>query len=251
MKNKKIILVLTILFSSKLLAINFDKENFSLALGAQGSSLLYKRGIVTYSGYQIIPIYSLNLFNENLLLAGSGLYYKLQASEKSHFWFRLNGNSTPDRPLYSTVDNQDERVERKETSEFDIFYQYEFERSSYLRFNYSKDLKAHKGNYYEFKFRYNIVDISNKGLFEIGTFVSLGYGDQRHNEYFYGNGASKSSLNNAEYGISVTSSKAIDNFWPTLKLTRFEILGDENQNASFVREKSSFTVEALVAFKVW
>lgn len=251
MKPTLILILFSLFLSHNLFALNLKKSDFSFALGVQGSAILHKRGITTYNGYQVTPIYSLNLFSKNLLLAGSSLYFKKVLSEKSHIWFRLNGSATPDRPLYYTTTSEEDSILREDTSEFDIIYQYNLKRSSYFRFVFSKDLVAHGGNYMELKTRYNIIDISSRGLVEIGVYGAIGFGDSNHNEYLYGTGANRNGLNNIEYGLSITSTKAIDNLWPTLKLTKFEVLGDENRSAAYVEDKAGFNIEALIAFKVW
>lgn len=243
---KKIILLL--LVSNSLYA--FSKKDLSLALGAQTSSLTYKRGIITHKGYQIIPIYALSLFHKNIFAAGSALYYQVKLNEKIKLTSRLNFNSTNDRPLFYSNEDEEDRIRRDRTSEFDTFIQYDFTDASFIRLDYSKDLVAHKGNYAAIKFRYDLINSKNRMLFEPGFFISTGMGDQNHNEYLYGLGAS-SGKNNIEYGFSITSSKAIDNLWPTLKVTQFEILGQGNKNASYVQETKGFSIEALFAMKVW
>lgn len=232
----------------------FEKRHFGAAVGAQASSLLYKRGIITYKGYQVFPIYSVQLFNPNLLIAGSAIYLKTQLGDENFFLrTRVNFGATPDRPLYETDEDEDERVERDQTNELDIYLEKHFENGSFARGQISKDLKAHNGYYYEMFARVSLVNMnkaSDPALINIGLFASAGYGDEKHNEYLYGAGADKASLNNFEYGLSITSPKVIDSFWPTLKISTFQILGD-NKEGSFVRETTGTSIEALFAFKVW
>lgn len=241
-------LILLLVVSSSLFA--FSKKDLSLALGAQASSLTYKRGIITHKGYQVVPIFALNLFSEDLFIAGSGLYYKMNLTKNLNFMTRLNLNSTNDRPLFYSNEDEVDRVRREKTNELDFFVQYDFSFASYIRLDYSKDLTAHKGQYVALKLRYDLINSKSKELIEPGIFVSAGHGDKEHNDYLYGEGA-KSGMNNVEYGVSITSTKAIANFWPTLKITEFQILGDENKKASFVQETKGFSIEALFAMKVW
>ena len=49
----------------------------------------------------------------------------------------------------------------------------------------------------------------------------------------------------------MTSPDVIDYFWPTLKVSSFEILGEQNRSASFVTDKKGFQVELLFAFKLF
>lgn len=233
----------------------FNTKDFSIALGAQYSSLLKKRGIITYGSHQIIPIFSVQLFDPNLLLAGSALYYKIPISGDSFFLrTRLNFNSTNDEPLYETDEDEDERISRDATSEFDLFIEKHFEDDSFLRLQISKDFVAHHGSYGELYGRLSIIDVvgAKKPLLDLGVFSSIGYGSKEHNEYLYGTRTDieDSSLNNFEYGITLTSPKVIDSFWPTLSISSFQILG-KNSEGSLVKERNGAQIELLLAFKVW
>jgi hypothetical protein len=228
----------------------FSKKDFTLALGAQANSLIYKRGIITYEGYQVVPIYSVSLFRKDLFIAGSALYYNLEIINKIRLLSRLNINATKDEPLCITDEKEEERVRRDKTNEFDLFLQYDFTHSSYIRLEYSKDLVAHHGEYTALHLRYDFKDSGAPTLIQPGLFVSLGQGDKAHNEYLYGAGAD-SGLNNIEYGFSIISPKAIDNFWPTLKITRFEILGNENRDATFVQKKDGISLQLIVAKRLF
>lgn len=255
MFNFKRLILILILASSSVYADSFSTKHFSAAVGFQANSLLYKRGIITYEGYQVFPIYSVQLFYPNLLLAGSALYYKIPLSSDSFFLrTRLNFDATNDEPLYITEEEEEDRIRRDTTNEFDLFLEKHFEDNSFIRFQFSKDLVAHHGSYYEVYGRlslFNLVGASNKGsLLDLGVFASVGYGDEKHNEYLYGIGADKDSLNNLEYGITLTSPRAIDSFWPTLKISSFQILED-NKHGSFVQETSGVSAEVLAAIKVW
>ncbi len=255
-------IILQVIFFQILLASNiwaspfFAKEKFQVALGLQADSLIYKRGIITYEGPQAFPIYAVSLFHPDLILAGSALYYKQRVLyENLYFRTRLNVNSTNDTPLYFTTEKEEDRIRREDTTELDLFLEYLMPNESFLRLNLSQDLVAHKGHYLELRARLGLLNlIKNEGeraLIQAGLFVAAGYGDQRHNEYFYGQGANKSGVNNIEYGISVVSPKVIDLFWPTFTISRFHLLGEENKNGSFVQELKGWSAQALFAFKVW
>ena len=232
----------------------FDKKHLEVAAGIQANSLLYKRGIITYEGYQITPIVSIKLFHPDLLFAGSSLYYKHALPYKNLFFrSRLNFNSTQDEPLYYTSENEEDRVRRDTTSELDGYIEYDAKEKGFIRLQYSKDLVEHQGNYFELRGSIALGNFIKKGkgyLIQPGLFTAIGHGDKEHNEYFYGDGA-EASLNNIEYGLLINSPGVIDIFWPTLKITRFEILGDKNREASFVQEKDGWNIELLMAFKIF
>ncbi len=251
---KKLIITLTFFcFYSK--TDFFKKEELHAAVGVQASSLLYKRGIITYNSYQVVPIYAVHLFNPDLLIAGSALYYKFNFHNNFFLRSRLNVDSTLDKPLYYTKEEEQDRVRRETTSELDLYLEYLSEKGSYFRFQLSQDLSAHEGRYYELRGRVPVANLyvnsKNRALIQPGVFAAIGYGDSKHNKYLYGTIPNHSGLNNIEYGVTITSPSVIDVFWPTLKFTRFQILGDENKRGSFVKESDGYQIEVLAAFKVW
>lgn len=249
-----IILIILIILIPYAQASYFKKSNLQVAAGAQFNSLLYKRGIITYQGHQAIPIYAISLFNPNLLLAGSALYFKHNLTNNLNIRTRLHFDSSQDRPLYYTSERMDSRIRREITNELDFFLEYNFDQGHYLRYELSKDIKTHHGVYHEIRGRLALADFfkgtNQHPLIQPGFFTAIGHANKEHNLYFYGPGA-KSGLNNIEYGLYITSPKVIDVFWPTLKLTRFEILGEENRRAGHVQQKAGYSLQVLMAFRVW
>lgn len=245
---KKIIIISLLLFCNITSASFFNKKEFELAVGATSTSINHKRGIITYGGYQVLPLLSVKLFNPDLLFAGSSLYYKLRlGSEKFLLRSRLTFNSTKDTPLTYTTEDEDERVRRDKTSELSLFLEYNFEDGHYILFESTKDLVAHSGEYFELKSRIALLDLK----LQPGIFFAIGYGDSRHNLYLYGENAAGSGVNNIEYGIDITSPRAIENFWPVFKITRFELVGEDNKKASFVDETSGYAAQLLMAFRIY
>ncbi len=251
----KIIILGSILHMSAAQGAFFSTKDFNVALGVQGNSLLYKRGIVTYEGYQIVPIYTVELFNPKLSMAGGALYYKHELSKNLLLRTRLNFDSTLDEPLYKTLEDEGARIRRESTTELDVYLEYTVINDSFFRFLISQDVVAHKGHYFELRGRLALLDLYKKTLqkplIQLGIFSSIGYGSSEHNGYLYGSGAHTSGFNNLEYGISITSPKVIEQFWPTFKITRFHVLGDNNKEGSYVQETKGWSVEALMAFRVW
>jgi len=252
---KLMFFIITISISS-VFAESFSKKHFELAIGAQLNSILYKRGIITYGGSQAFPLVSVKLFHPDLLFAGSSLYYKLDLIKDSlNLRTRLNLNSTGDMPLYESSEDEDKRVERDQTNEFSLYLEYNNDRQDYFRLETTRDLVAHFGVYNEVHANIQLLNFSkgsNKdSLFLLGMFGAVGFGDKSHNEYLYGEGARGYSQNNIEYGLTIKSPKVIDLFWPTFKLTRFEIYGDKNRSAQLVDERDGWSIEILSAFRVF
>ena len=251
---KHILLFLPLIISLTAHAKFFDKKDFTVAVGGQVSSLLYKRGIITYEGYQAFPIYSISLFNPNLHLIGSSLFYNVPINGKKFLLrSRIQFDATNDEPLYYTNEEEDDRIRRDKTNEFDSYLEYSFDDGHYLRLQYSKDLVEHHGEFFELHGRLALADFYGSGdnsLIQPGIFAAVGYGDSKHNQYLYGEGAGSTGVTSQEYGIYIASPKAIEVFWPTLKMTWFELVGDARDGA-YVEEKSGFSIEALAAFRVF
>lgn len=225
----------------------FNKKDFHFALGAETLNQFHKRGITTYGGYQVFPIFAVDLFNPNLQIIGSSLHYRLFFTKNFYLRTRLATNSTKDKPLYFTSEKELERVRREKTNEADLYLEYKSSENHYYRFQFSQDLVAHKGQYAELFGHYPLWG----GFYQLGIFTSLGAGTTRHNEYFYGSGAGKFGLNNLEYGLMLTAPSVIDMYFPVVRISHFSILGNENKSASFVQEKSGFSIEALFAFRIF
>lgn len=233
----------------------FSQKDFGLILGGQASTISYKRGIITYEGAQAVPFFGAQLFHPDWLFAGSALYYRRELSKNLLFRTRLNFDATGDDPLYETSEDIEARVTRESTTELDLILEYTFSDDSFLRFLVSQDLVAHNGHQLELRGRWAIYDVikksGEKALAQLGLFAQVGYGNGDHNEYLYGVGAEASGFNHVEYGLSVTSPKVIEAFWPTMKLTRFHLLGEGREKASYVQETDGWSFEVLAAFKVW
>ena len=244
-------LIITLFLINTAYADFFSTKDFSASLGLQGKTLNHKRGIITYGGNQVSPIVVATLFNPNLMIAGTSLYYTQKFSNNQFIVrSRIKTNATGDTPLNYTSEEEDERVRRDKTNEFDFYLEYQTKNFTYFRYQVSIDLVAHNGTYHELYTHFPIYNIKD-GLFLLGAFASAGVGDLKHNEYLYGEGAAGNSINNVEYGLTIRSPKVIDMFWPTFRVSRFQIIDEKNQNASFVKEKSGVNAEALMAFKIW
>jgi hypothetical protein len=91
---------------------------------------------------------------------------------------------------------------------------------------------------------------NRKSLIQPGLFASVGGGNKDHNTYLYGEDAPGFGITNTQYGLAITSPRVIDVFWPTLKISHFELMGDA-RTASFVKEVKGWQVEALFAFQIF
>jgi hypothetical protein len=235
----------------------FSKDDFAVALGAEYLSQLERRGIIVYKGYQVFPIYSVDLFNPDLQLVGSSLNYRWRLdSQALTLRTRLSIDSTNDSPLYETKEKKTDRIRRTSTSEVEGFLEWRALSYMELSASISQDIGAHGGTHGEVGTRLilgNFVQREERGaMIQPALFGTLGLATKRHNEYLYGNGAEK-GLSHYTFGFSVSSPAVIDTFYPVLKISRFGLLGNKNRSAAFVRsdEKDSWQILALAAFRVW
>jgi hypothetical protein len=247
--------LLILLSASVVSAEAFSTKHLQGAVGFQAASLLHKRGIITYEGWQALPLISVQLFHPDWLIAGSALYYTNHFSQNWILRGRLNIDATGDSPLYETGEKEIDRVRRETTSELDIYLEYRTLGQSFVRLQYSQDLMAHKGYYAELYGRVALIDFleqdNGRALLQPGFFAAVGGGNSTHNQYLYGAGADGLGLNNIEFGLSVTSPSVIDVFWPTLQISHFQILGDGNRHGAFVQEQSGWSAQLLAAFRVF
>ena len=156
-------------------------------------------------------------------------------NERFLFRSRLHSDSTLDQPLYFTEEEKEnERIRRETTNELDLFLEYRFEQRGELAFMASQDLSAHQGTYAE-----------TSGRLVLGNFIP------KNNSYLYGEEASDTGLTNYSVGFSISSPAVIDIFYPVVKITYSEIIGDKNRAASYVKERSHWQALALFAFRIF
>lgn len=224
------------------------------ALGFLAKTQNVKRGIITYKGHQIQPIVSIEKEGLPFMIAGSSLYYRTELKKNYYIRSRIRMNSTGDHPSYFTETPESETIQREKTNEWDTYLEY-LNANQYIRFQYTKDLNAHKSNYYEIHARqaiYNYKRKDVKAIIQPSLYASIGYGDKDHNEYLYGEYEhAEAGFNNYEVGLIIASPNVIDPFWPTLKLNYFEILGDDNRQGAYVKDKQGISFELLMGFRVF
>lgn len=256
MKLKNILLLsLLALTPNKGHATFFSHKDFAGALGGQYVSLLERRGIIVYDGYQAFPIFSVNLWNPNLQLVGSTLNYRWSISEDTLVLrTRINFDATNDKPLYETDEKEEGRVRRKTTNEVEGFVEWRAHKLLELNANVSQDVTAHGGIHAEVGTRIILGEYVKKNksyLIQPALFGSLGAATKDYNEYMYGAGA-QGGISHYSAGFSVSAPAVIDYFYPVLKATWFGLIDSANRNATYVQkdEKESFQILALFAFRI-
>ena len=205
----KLLLITTFLFS-----LTSSASEWKVALGGIATTQNVKRGMITYKGYQVVPIYSVEKEGSPFMLAGTSFYYRKEVKENIFLRSRIRFNATGDRPSYFTETDEDETIKRDRSTEWDIFLEH-LTKDHYYRLEVSRDLTSHRSNYYELHLRqaiYNYERPGMKAVIQPSIFASVGYGDRDHNQYLYGSSA-VSGLNNYELGVIIASPNVIDPFF--------------------------------------
>lgn len=227
-------------------------DEWKIAVGALSKTLNTKRGMITYQGHQVSPIFSIEKEGIPLMIAGSSVYYRQRIEGDFFVRSRLHFNATGDHPAYFTETPESETIQREQTNEWNVYLEHQ-NNEHYFRFEVSRDLNAHESNYFEVHSRFALFDYIRpkmKAVIQPSVYAAIGYGDEGHNQYLYGNSA-QSGVNHYELGIIVASPNVIDPFFPTLKLNYFEILGEENRGAELVEHRQGVALEILFAFRVF
>lgn len=227
-------------------------NEWKVAVGALSKSLNTKRGMITYQGHQISPIFSIEKEGLPLMIAGSSLYYRQKIEGDFFVRSRLHFNATGDHPAYFTETPESETLQREQTNEWNVYLEHQ-NNEHYIRFELSRDLNAHESNYFEVHSRFALFDYKKPGMKAViqpSIYAAIGNGDEEHNQYLYGQSA-QSGVNHYELGFVIASPNVIDPFFPTLKLNYFEILGDDNREAEFVEHKQGISFEFLFAFRIF
>jgi hypothetical protein len=235
---------------------DFHHKGFlsSLNLGARYSSVLEKRGVILYDGFQIDPIVGVFLFDDKLEFLGDSIGYRDFVAGK---WLRLRTRfvSITDKPLFPSTDAiRNGSPDRKDTYEwenraefflpgYNDHYQAEFD------LGIAKDLSAHHGTYIDIQakaklFDYRIPVLATK--VEPNLFGSLGWGDTAHNQYFYGPSANHAGINNFSYGLWFAFPEQADRYYPIVQLTHFQTLGDY-RNGEYAQGRNSGWLFSFIA----
>ena len=225
----------------------------SLNLGIRYSSLYENRGVILYDGYQIDPVVGVFFFNDRLEFLGDSISYRdFIYSDQIRLRTRLQ--SITDNPLYPAVDSK-KRTDREDSVEWqnkiELFTPgYNENYIAEFDLGFSKDLSAHNGLYIDFTSKLKLFDFSMdklKILIEPNLFFTLGYGDENHNQYFYGPQAADAGLNNLSYGLWFNFPNEADRNYPIIQIKHFEVLGKQRLEADYAKDNSSGWMISFIA----
>jgi len=213
----------------------------SVNLGIRYSSVLENRGVIFYRDFQIDPVLGIFLFDDRLEFLGDSIGYR-DFVYQDRVRLRSRLVSISDKPLFpATSSIQNGSPDRPDTHEWntraEIFIPgYNDHYAAELDLGYAKDIDQHHGNYFDFQakiklFQYRVPQLN--ALIEPNFFTGVGWGDEHHNQYFYGPSAVESGFNNLSYGLWFAFPEAADRYYPIIQITHFEVLGRQNKSAEF------------------
>lgn len=234
---------LTILLSLLIISLNVSAAVSGFKVGARFYSIWENRGVIQYHDFQLLPIVALFMYEDRLEIVPSYISYRDYIySDRIRFRTRLQ--TVNDNPVFPKHDSiKDIYPDRESTYEW--VNRLEFFIPAYNE-NYiaeidlaiHKDLKAHHGLYTELMGKLKLFTFENTFLkestVEPNLYFSLGHGDKRHNEYFYG-ATNSDGVNNLAYGLWFNFLDLADRNNPALIIKHFEVLGDKNKNAPLAR----------------
>jgi hypothetical protein len=226
-------------------------DHFKFALGAEYLSNLQKRGATLYDSYQVIPIYSAEIFSKNLVAVGTSLNFKHQLSNRMLYRAILNLNATGDEPLYETGEEFDKQIARDKTTEVDQRFEYGLPMYGEVYLHYSKDVAAHWGSYTELGLRAVLVTIETQKLnWQASLTATVGGGNKFHNRYLYGANARYGSTNYS-LGVSLAAPPAIDHYFPVVEVKHYKLAGAAKNGVLVADKQEGVQVIALFAVKVF
>lgn len=222
--------------------------NFSgVKLGARYTNISESRGVILYNDFQLLPFLAVFAFEDRLEFLTSSISYRdFIYEDKIRFRTRLQAIS--DNPIFPKTKSIEEIYPDREDSfewvnRLEVFVPgYNDNYLGELDFAVHKDLKAHNGLYGEFMGKTKLFTFQNefirRSIVEPNLYVTLGYGDKRHNEYYYG-AIDSEGFNNFGYGLWFNFTDLSDRNNPVITFKHFEVLGDKNKTGALARNRDS------------
>lgn len=227
----------------------------SINLGVRYSSVLQSRGVIFYPDFQVDPVVGIFLFDDKVEYLGDSLGYR-DFVYKNILRLRTRLVSISDDPLFPNHRSvQGGNPNRSDTVEWsnraELFLPgYNDQYKTEIDFEYSKDIAETWGQYVSVQSKVKILDFTVPRFateVEPNLFLSVGWGDWRHNQYFYGSSAKSDGLNNISYGLWFAFPNESDRYYPIIQLTGFEVLGDKNKNGAFARGSNQGLLFSFIA----
>lgn len=255
----KYILPLVVLFSSSMVFAEKPKPLrtgllSTASVGARMSSLLTHRGVVTYDDFQVSPFLVLIFLDEKVEYLGDSIGFRdFIAGDYLRFRTRLQYVSdTPFLPSNKNI--EDKGTDREDTYEwangFELFLPgYNKNYRAELSLMHYKDIKAHRGEFFEFQGKVKLFDFTtplSKARLEPNFVYTTGFGDRRHNDYAYGPGEGAGGPTYRSYGLWLAIPEVVDRYYPNVQLTYFET-ANAQRDGVFAKERDKGVLFSFIA----
>ncbi len=234
--------------------LDWNWRYVKVAVGAEYFSNLSGYGATFYDSFQVVPIVAVDLFHPNLQLIGTSPRFQWPVGDSLLFRSHINLGTPGDSPLYTTGEETTNRNERDAGVSFSQFVEIGKPEYGEFRIEYEQFVGGSQGSYFDFRLRVPVHNFYWKStILQPSLFASFGVGSADFNSYIYGDGAANDfSVNNFSVGVELTIPSHIDHFYPALRMKYYEVLGDNNRNASLVSgDSNGFQIIAIVAFEIF
>lgn len=249
---KKIFFTVLLMLSSLDALAEYQPSNkwksvSGVKVGAKFFSIWESRGVIQYNDFQLAPAIAVFMFEDRFEFLTSSVSYRDFIYEDK-IRLRTRFQAISDNPIFPKHDSiKDIYPDRENSWEWvnraEFFIPgYNEDYISEFDFGIHKDLKAHHGLYYELTGKLKLFTFQNTllrtSMVEPNLIVTVGYGDKRHNEYYYG-ALDSEGLNNLSYGVWFHFNDLSDRNNPVITVKHFEVLGDKNKNAILARDRNN------------
>lgn len=249
---KKIFFAVLLMLSSLDALAEYQPSNkwksvSGVKVGAKFFSIWESRGVIQYNDFQLAPAIAVFMFEDRFEFLTSSVSYR-DFIYKDKIRLRTRFQAISDNPIFPKHDSiKDIYPDRENSWEWvnraEFFIPgYNEDYISEFDFGIHKDLKAHHGLYYELTGKLKLFTFQNTllrtSMVEPNLIVTVGYGDKRHNEYYYG-ALDSEGLNNLSYGVWFHFNDLSDRNNPVITVKHFEVLGDKNKNAILARDRNN------------
>lgn len=231
----------------------------SINLGTRFSSILELRGATFYDHLQFDPVIGIFMFDDRFEFLGDSVGYRDFISGR---WLRARTkfNRISDKPLFprssSLIGVRNTRRDSIEWSSSLEFFlpAYDDTYSQEIDLNFSQDLEAHHGQYFEIKSKTKIIDFKAPLLdvkVEPNFVASLGWGSSEHNGYFYGNNEAVSGFNNIAYGIQFAFPETADRNYPIILIEGYSVLNAQRKGNLLLDKADGVLIQFIATFGVY
>jgi|GEM_PF-2533338 len=224
------------------------------SVGARYSSLMQHRGVVTYDDFQVSPFLVLIFFDEKVEFLGDSLGFRdFIAGDYLRFRTRIQYVSdTPFLPRNENIENNG--TNREDTYEWvnglELFVPgYGKNYRAELSLMHYKDVKAHRGEFFEFQGKIKLFDFKTSlsgARLEPNFVYTTGIGDKRHNDYAYGPGEGASGQTYHSYGLWLAIPEVVDRYYPNVQLTYFETSSSQRDGV-FAKDRDQGVLFSFIA----